>query len=164
MQRSAPNMTRAVSFMIQHAPSLFRAPLPLIRDIDNYWNEVEEANDPSLTPVSYNASDDPNPCRHKAKRGIRFPPQDVVNTTVSFVDRAASKSAAAQTDTQTALAELYAHVSAMPKSTRQKKILKQFNKANGAGTPIMTPQNTRHKRSRTLGESIKVRIVIVRKL
>lgn len=129
LQRSAPAMTRAVSFMIEHAPNLFRAPLPLVRDIANYWNEVEEASDPTSTPSRFRRhidnQDDPEPCRHKAKRTQPLSAPDVVNTAVSFVDRYSSQCAAETTDTQTALAQLYAHVSAMPKSTRQKKILKQ---------------------------------------
>ena len=60
--------------------------------------------------------------------------------------------AAAQTDTQVALAQLYAHVNAMPESAKKKKLLKQFNKANGTGTPCVN----RHKRSKSFGESIKV--------
>ena len=123
IQQSASDSTRAVSFMIKHAPSLFQAPMSLIRDIDNYWAEVEETIVHSSTPNSYNTMAEP--CHIKAKRALAVPPPDVVNTTVSFVDRAASQSAAAQTDTQTALAELYAHVSAMPKSAKQKKMIKQ---------------------------------------
>jgi hypothetical protein len=94
-----------------------------------------------------------------------------VHTIVSFADRKASQMAANQIDTQVALAELYAHVSKMPDSTKKKKILKQvtcligslvtfvlrtlvlqFTKANGFNTPH---SEKNHKRSRSLGESLK---------
>ena len=98
------------------------------------------------------------------------PLDDAVNTTVTFVDRSLSQDAASQNTTQVALAQLYAHVSSMPESAKKKKLLKQFDKANGAGTPCSarhreyktngagTPQiaTDRHKRSKSFGESIKV--------
>ncbi len=48
-----------------------------------------------------------------------------LNTTVTFVDRAASQEAASQNDTQMALAQLYAHISSMPESSKKRKLLKQ---------------------------------------
>ena len=85
----------------------------------------------------------------------RLDPSDIViNTTMTFADRAASLEAAAQTDTQVALAQLYAHVSSMPDSTKKRKLLKQFNKANGMGTPRASPKQ--HRRSKSLSDSIKV--------
>ena len=55
----------------------------------------------------------------------------LINTTVTFADRPASRRAAAQTDTQVALAQLYAHVSAMPESGRKRKLLKQVSRSAG---------------------------------
>ena len=49
---------------------------------------------------------------------------------MSFADRQASKQAASTTDTQVALAELYAHVSRMPESAKKRKILKQVGVKN----------------------------------
>ena len=46
-----------------------------------------------------------------------------VNTVFTFVDRKSSSDS--DTDTQVALAQLYAHVQSMPESTRKKKLLKQ---------------------------------------
>ena len=91
----------------------------------------------------------------------RIDPSDVlINTKVAFADRQASQQAAANTDTQMALAQLYAHVSSMPESSKKRKLLKQFNKANGGVcSPLRTPaeksKGTGHKRSRSLGESLK---------
>lgn len=41
------------------------------------------------------------------------------------MDQEASEKARQETDTETALAELYAHVQSMPESSRKKKLLKQ---------------------------------------
>ena len=77
-----------------------------------------------------------------------------LNTTVSFVDRAASLEEAAKNDTQVELAKLYAHISAMPESAKKRKLMKQINKANMAtSTPCASPK---HKRSKSLSDSIKV--------
>lgn len=60
------------------------------------------------------------------KRGLD-PSDIVINTTITFADRQASQQAASHTDTQTALAQLYAHVSNMPESTKKRKLLKQVS-------------------------------------
>ena len=74
---------------------------------------------------------------------------------MSFVDRVASQEEAARNDTQVELAKLYAHISAMPESAKKRKLMKQINKANNAtSTPAATP--AKHKRSKSLGDSIKV--------
>ena len=48
-----------------------------------------------------------------------------LNTCVTFVDRPGSKQATAATDTEVALAQLYAHVQNMPESAKKRKLLKQ---------------------------------------
>jgi len=172
----ASNITRVVSYMIDNADVLFQVPDTLVRDIAAYWEEVEEAD-------HVNSHTTPKPLKHMS-------PSDAVTTKVSFVDRQMSAQARSHTDTEVALAQLYAHVSSMPESTQKKKLLKQFNKANSATTPSQTPHKTpktptppgksptiktfatpggllnssrcsmlnstgRHKRTRSLGESIK---------
>ena len=52
----------------------------------------------------------------------------LINTKVSFTDRAASQQAAELTDTQMELAQLYAHVSSMPESSRKRKLLEKQKK------------------------------------
>lgn len=46
-----------------------------------------------------------------------------IDTVFTFVDRKSSSDS--DTDTQVALAKLYAHVQSMPESARKKKLLKQ---------------------------------------
>lgn len=51
--------------------------------------------------------------------------------------------------TEAALAQLYAHIQSLPESSKKRRLVKQFNKENGHGTPSNT-------RTRSLGDSIKV--------
>jgi len=161
LQSKGTTITRAVSFMIDRAPLLFNVPERLVRDIATYWEEMEEGTD--SRPGSAQAAEDTDSvsCRHRYRK--RVDPSDVlINTRVTFTDRVASQEAAADTDTQMALAQLYAHVSSMPESTKKRKLLKRFNKQNGGiCSPVRTPAdvksrgNAGHKRSRSFGESLK---------
>jgi hypothetical protein len=137
-----------------------------MRDVSCCWKELKQDLSSETSPSRSCAVD--GMCSDFCNRVDR---EDLpVHTIVSFADRKASQLAANQTDTQVALAELYAHVSRMPDSTKKKKILKQvcceslrrsvcsndclliqFTKANGP----TTPQEKNHKRSRSLGESLK---------
>lgn len=74
------------------------------------------------------------------------------HTVFSFVDHKLTAKANIAEDTQAALAQLYAHIQAMPESAKKRRLVKQFNKENGQGTP-------RHvKQVRSLGDSIKKHI------
>lgn len=91
-------------------------------------------------------------------------------TVFTFVDREKTAEASASANpTEAALAQLYAHIQSLPESSKKRKLIKQFNKENGQGTPqlIMGSNRTgraRHRtggskprqRSRSLGDSIKV--------
>ena len=63
-----------------------------------------------------------------------------MNTVFSFVDREQTAKANTGDSTQLALAELYAHIQSMPESAKKRKFIKQFNKENGQGTPLMVKQ------------------------
>lgn len=67
-------------------------------------------------------------------------------TVFSFTDRALSLKEDAVNPTETALAQLYAHIQGLPDSSHKKRLIKQFNKENGNGTP----------RTKSLGVTIKV--------
>ncbi|KAJ8985780.1 hypothetical protein NQ317_014433 [Molorchus minor] len=58
---------------------------------------------------------------------------------------------------KTALAQLYAHIQSMPESSKKRKLVKQFNKENGYGTPLQVVRSNMPK-SKTLGDSIKKHI------
>jgi hypothetical protein len=65
-----------------------------------------------------------------------------------------AKATAAQ-DTQAALAQLYAHIQSMPESAKKRRLVKQFNKENGQGTPRHVKNSAA---SKSFGDSIKKRI------
>ncbi|ELU05337.1 hypothetical protein CAPTEDRAFT_221307 [Capitella teleta] len=147
LQMVGPTIAKSVSFMIHHSSEIFQPPVALMRDVSCCWKELKQDLSSETSPSRSCAVD--GMCSDFCNRVDR---EDLpVHTIVSFADRKASQLAANQTDTQVALAELYAHVSRMPDSTKKKKILKQFTKANGP----TTPQEKNHKRSRSLGESLK---------
>ena len=58
LQQMASSMTRAVSYMIQHAPQLFHIPEPLVRDIAQYWKQMEETENSEASRLQRSRSDD----------------------------------------------------------------------------------------------------------
>jgi hypothetical protein len=68
----------------------------------------------------------------------------------TFVDRERTAQENTVNPTETALAQLYAHIQGLPESSKKKRLIKQFNKENGHGTP----------RTKTLGDSIKVFVLV----
>lgn len=72
----------------------------------------------------------------------------------SFVDRERTAQENIANPTEAALAQLYAHIQSLPESSKKRRLIKQFNKENGHGTP-------RHSnRTRSFGDSIKVKFVL----
>lgn len=53
--------------------------------------------------------------------------------------------------TEAALAQLYAYIQSLPESNKKRRLIKQFNKENGYGTPRQTSSRTC-----SIGDSIKV--------
>lgn len=76
------------------------------------------------------------------------------HTVFSFVDRNLTAKANSTQDTQAALAQLYAHIQAMPESAKKRRLVKQFNKENGQGTP----RHVKNCKTKSLGDSIKKHI------
>lgn len=142
LQWISPVVSKAVAFMIEYGPSIFKIPKELSVDVTNFWKEME-------TPNKYSQKTE-NKENMSAKKSTS---SSAVNTVFSFVDRKSSSDS--DTDTQVALAQLYAHVQAMPESARKKKLLKQFNNASGMNESSSKTRN--HKRSRTFSEQIKKR-------
>ncbi|XP_059478540.1 rho GTPase-activating protein 19 isoform X1 [Neocloeon triangulifer] len=123
-------MSRVVSFMIKQGKAMFKVPPKLATDIRAYWAEKEN---------------------HKAKVAEDH---EVVNTVFSFVDRQLTAQANSSNPTEAALAQLYAHIQSLPESAQKRRLVKQFNKENGHGTPLVKKQVN----SRSLGDSIKKHI------
>jgi hypothetical protein len=75
----------------------------------------------------------------------------------SFVDRQLTAAASSNGNTtEAALAKLYAHIQALPESAHKRRLVKQFNKENGHGTPLARNKHNVSAASRSLGDSIKV--------
>lgn len=123
---------KAVTFMIENTESLFTIPAQLLKDVDMFWkcNSEKEL------------------CQSKQMYGPTNSP--VVNTIYSFVDRQKTKEASLVSTTETALAELYAQVQAMPESAQKKRLISKLNDANGYGTPSLS---TRKRRKATEASS-----------
>lgn len=54
------------------------------------------------------------------------------------MDRQKTKEAQEKSTTETALAELYAQVQAMPESAQKRRLINKLNDANGQGTPSLS--------------------------
>uniref|UniRef100_A0A0A9XMJ7 Rho GTPase-activating protein 19 n=2 Tax=Lygus hesperus TaxID=30085 RepID=A0A0A9XMJ7_LYGHE len=120
---TAANLSCVVVFMINESTSTFGIPEALATDIHAYW---------------------------EGKRKNTFLERSIseAKTVFSFTDRELSQREDAVNPTETALAQLYAHIQGLPESSHKKRLIKQFNKENGNGTP----------RTKSLGISIKKHI------
>ncbi|CAG9856517.1 unnamed protein product [Phyllotreta striolata] len=116
-----------VGFMINNHSKLFEIPAKLI--------------------VEFHA-------KYERKRCFNESSADVASTVFTFVDRERTAKENEANPTETALAELYAHIQSLPESSKKRKLVKQFNKENGHGTP----QALKNSKNRSIGDSIKKRI------
>ncbi|XP_014668550.1 PREDICTED: rho GTPase-activating protein 19-like [Priapulus caudatus] len=149
LHKNAINMTKAVAFMIKHAPDLFTAPVELTMDVRAYWAQQDE-----YRQLENKSSGTPNvePCRKYMKRREA----DAVKTTVCFNDQKRSQQEEKSKNTEVHVAELYAHIQAMPESAKKRKLIKQFNKQNAFGTRTPDPYSSRkHSRSKSVGEHVR---------
>ena len=93
--------------------------------------------------------------RRFRKRIISAAEDHPISTNVQFADREASLQAAATIDTETELAKLYAHLSSMPESAKKMKLINRFKNNNGGLAQAAATPDRNHKRSRSLGASLK---------
>jgi len=121
LQSNHQLLSKAVTFMIEHAEKLFDIPEKLCIDVNNYTNKKDKFTTP------------------KNKKGRRIMSPDggspVVSTVFSFVDREASMRAQVGNQTDQELARLYAHVQSLPESAHKRRLVAKLNDANGRGTP-----------------------------
>ncbi|XP_011877936.1 PREDICTED: uncharacterized protein LOC105567586 isoform X2 [Vollenhovia emeryi] len=136
---NSQNLSCLVAFMIRKGTELFEIPSKLATDIRAYWVEQErKLLSPKKTDLNESVPDATNTAR----------------TVFSFVDRKLTAKANSTQDTQAALAQLYAHIQAMPESAKKRRLVKQFNKENGQGTP----RHVKNCKTKSLGDSIKKHI------
>lgn len=108
-------ITQALQFMIENALEIFNAPKELVVDAKEYLMKKGNSSCSSLDEVEEDS---------------------VPINTVTFCQRNPVE-AKSNDYTQMQLAQLYAHVQSMPETPNKKKLIKQFNKLNGHGTPIV---------------------------
>ncbi|KAK2584158.1 hypothetical protein KPH14_006589 [Odynerus spinipes] len=136
---NSQNLSCLVAFMIKKGGELFDIPPKLATDIRAYWIEQERK---LLSPKKSDLNESIPDATGTA------------HTVFSFVDHKLTAKANSTQDTQAALAQLYAHIQAMPESAKKRRLVKQFNKENGQGTP----RHVKNVRTKSLGDSIKKHI------
>ncbi|KAG5318581.1 RHG19 protein, partial [Pseudoatta argentina] len=136
---NSQNLSCLVAFMIRKGTELFEIPPKLATDIRAYWVEQEKK---LLSPKKNDLNESVPDATSTA------------HTVFSFVDRKLTAKANSTQDTQAALAQLYAHIQAMPESAKKRRLVKQFNKENGQGTP----RHVKSCKTKSLGDSIKKHI------
>lgn len=129
-----------ISFMIKKYSELFSVPKKLAIDIRAYFSERERRK--VLSPKKcFNESVSDN---------------FAANTVYSFVDHERTAKENQANPTETALAQLYAHIQSLPESSKKRKLVKQFNKENGHGTPLQVLRSM--PKNKSFGDSIKKHI------
>ncbi|XP_043473896.1 uncharacterized protein LOC122506010 isoform X2 [Leptopilina heterotoma] len=136
---NSQNLSVIVAFMIRKGLELFEIPPKLAMDVRAYWVDQErKLLSPKKSDLNESMSDTTG----------------TAHTVFSFVDHQLTAQATASQDTQAALAQLYAYIQSMPESAKKRKLVKQFNKENGQGTP----RHVKNVRTKSLGDSIKKHI------
>uniref|UniRef100_A0A6G1SI36 Rho GTPase-activating protein 19 n=1 Tax=Aceria tosichella TaxID=561515 RepID=A0A6G1SI36_9ACAR len=124
VQKNIEIITDAMEFLLLNYDRLFYGPKALVLDAKKKLNKRKAHNlsagegGDSLNSNRHNLDDDDE--------------GDENNTVLTFCQRKQSQ----DTITDQALAELYAQVQSMPDTPHKKKLIKQFNRQNGCGTPM----------------------------
>ncbi|XP_044263138.1 rho GTPase-activating protein 19 isoform X2 [Tribolium madens] len=126
-----------VSFMIIKNSELFKIPQNLILE---FRARYEKRRALSANCLNESATD-----------------QCAASTVFTFVDQERTAKENETNTTETALAQLYAHIQSLPESSKKRKLVKQFNKENGHGTPLQVLRSGVQK-NKSLGDSIKKHI------
>uniref|UniRef100_A0A182NRW9 Rho-GAP domain-containing protein n=1 Tax=Anopheles dirus TaxID=7168 RepID=A0A182NRW9_9DIPT len=120
LHTTAQHMSGIVGLMIKTGPRLFHIPPKLATDIRAYF--VEQRRRKTMSP------------EHILNESTTS--DSVANTVYTFVDREKTAEAHIMNSTDTALAQLYAHIQSLPESSKKKKLVSKFNRQNGYGTPL----------------------------
>ncbi|XP_075975556.1 rho GTPase activating protein at 54D [Anticarsia gemmatalis] len=132
-------LSPVISFMIRQSLRLFDAPTQLTTDAAAYFTVREKRR--AMSPdVDLDES---------------ITDKTAANTVYTFVDRHRTRAENETNPTDTALAQLYAHIQALPDSQHKRRLIKHFNRQNGYGTPIQIQRTGKVAGSRSFGDSIK---------
>lgn len=132
---TSQTLSTIVSFMIVKNSELFKIPQNLILEFRARYEKRK------MSENCLNESTD----------------QCAANTVFTFVDHERTAKENETNTTETALAQLYAHIQSLPESSKKRKLVKQFNKENGHGTPLQVLRSGVQK-NKSLGDSIKKHI------
>ncbi|KAI5646054.1 rhoGAP domain-containing protein [Phthorimaea operculella] len=132
-------LSPVISFMIRQSERLFLPPRQLATDAAAYFTAREQKR--LKSPV--------------ADLDESITDKTAANTVYTFVDRQRTKVENETNPTDTALAQLYAHIQALPDSQHKRRLIKHFNRQNGYGTPIQIQRTGKVAGSRSFGDSIK---------
>ncbi|KAL1506219.1 hypothetical protein ABEB36_005618 [Hypothenemus hampei] len=116
-----------VGFMIKNYPKIFKVPAKLMLDFKSHCEQGNLINE--------------------SVKGA-------AHTVFTFVDNKLTARENEENVTDAALAELYAHIQSLPESSKKRKLVKQFNKQNGYGTPLQVVRSSMPK-NKSFGDSIK---------
>ncbi|CAB3254924.1 unnamed protein product [Arctia plantaginis] len=132
-------LSPVISFMIRQSSRLFDAPTQLTTDAAVYFTVREKRR--AMSPdVDLDES---------------ITDKTAANTVYTFVDRHRTRVENETNPTDTALAQLYAHIQALPDSQHKRRLIKHFNRQNGYGTPIQIQRTGKIAGSKSFGDSIK---------
>lgn len=125
------NMSGMISFMITKGDELQNIPPKLATDIHAYFLEQKRKRilSPDVQVLDESVTSD-----------------STANTVYTFIDREKTAEAHISNPTDTALAQLYAYIQTLPESSKKRKLIKQFNKENGQGTPLQQQMMMRLKK------------------
>ncbi|XP_049927897.1 rho GTPase-activating protein 19-like [Epinephelus moara] len=156
LQEHIEQLNNGIAFLIRHSQKLLKAPTYIKEYTRLYYTgskTLQSKDDLTLCsgtkegPVSAVTPASPSP----SMRTIR----DEVSSTPT------TRSPETQSYTESALRELYQHVTNMPESAKKKKLIRQFEKQ-----PLLTPSadsrtpfTRKHWRSRSLGGIIKRKVL-----
>ncbi|XP_068633883.1 uncharacterized protein RhoGAP54D [Battus philenor] len=132
-------LSPVISFMIRQSAKLFDAPTQLVTDAAAYFT-IRERKRVMSPDVDLDES---------------ITDKTAANTVYTFVDRNRTCAENARNPTDTALAQLYAYIQALPDSAHKRRLVKHFNRQNGYGTPIQIQRTGKAAGSRSFGDSIK---------
>ncbi|KAJ6646591.1 Rho GTPase-activating protein 19 [Pseudolycoriella hygida] len=144
LHQMSQQMSGVITFMISKGTDLFDVPPNLAIDIRAYFVKEQQK---ALSP------------EHILDESVTS--DSIANTVYTFVDKERTAQACVSGNpTDTALAQLYAHIQTLPESSKKRKLIKQFNKENGQGTPLqmlnrLKNTNSATKPTKSLGDSIK---------
>lgn len=130
--KDCQTLFKIVSFMINKFSELFKIPNKLVFDFRARYEKKK-----ILSP---------------SKR-LNDSISDAASTVFTFVDHERTAKENESNPTEKALAQLYAHIQTLPDSSKKRKLIKQFNKENGHGTPLQMRNGV--AKNKTLGDSIK---------